>query len=123
MSKLITRKFLETFKFRPFSDADWMGFQGCTSPVPFIADRDSYLIIIDGDYCELYLDGYEYGAFEVCENIRELPFEEEQYYDFVFSIKADFVTEKVITAKNLDKAKEKFYSFYPNETVLSVRTA
>lgn len=75
MNRLITRKFLETFKFRPFDKADWMGFMGCSSPVPFIAERDSYVIILDGDYCELYLDGYEFGAFEVCENIRELPFD------------------------------------------------
>ena len=52
--------------------ADWMGFQGCESPVPMIAERDSYVIVIDGDYCELYLDGYEYGAFETHDSIREM---------------------------------------------------
>ncbi len=74
MADLITRKFLESFTFRQFTDADRMGFQGCSSPVPMIAERDSYLVIIDGNYCELYLDGYEYGAFEVCDNITELPY-------------------------------------------------
>lgn len=73
-NRLLTREFLSTFKFRPFDKADYMGFGGVESPCPMIADRDSYLIIIDGDYCELYLDGYEFGAFETCENIRELPY-------------------------------------------------
>ena len=73
-NRLLTRKFLETFVFRPFTKSDWCGFSGCESPVPMIAERDSYVIIIDGDYCELYLDGYEFGAFETCDNIRKLAY-------------------------------------------------
>jgi hypothetical protein len=73
-NRLLTRDFLSTFQFRSFTKGDWMSFQGCESPVPMIADRDSYTIIIDGDYCELYLDGYGDGAFETCESIREMPY-------------------------------------------------
>ena len=77
----ISRQLIESMIFRPFTKNDWYGFQGCTSPVPFIAENESegILMIIDGDYVELYADTAD-GGFEcidTCDNIRELPYKSE----------------------------------------------
>jgi hypothetical protein len=69
---MITRKFLQTLNFRPMDKNDLMGFCGCSSPVPLIAEfGEKYLVIIDGDYCEI-CDVEELEMVEFCDNIREL---------------------------------------------------
>ena len=68
----ITRELLAGLTFRPFTKQDWYGFQGCESPVPFIAEEEDFLVILDGDYAELYVHDYEFGAVDTCDSIREL---------------------------------------------------
>ena len=74
----ISRELMKSLSFRPFDKTDYYGFAGVTSPVPLIAENEDegILMIIDGDYAELYCDTGD-GGFEcvdVTENIRELPF-------------------------------------------------
>ena len=74
----ISRQLIESMNFRPFTKTDWYGFQGCESPMPFIAENDDegILMIIDGDYCELYAADGD-GSFEpidTCDSIRQLPY-------------------------------------------------
>lgn len=69
---MITRNFLKKLNFRPMSQDELMGFMGCSSPVPMIAEfGDNYLVIIDGDYCEI-CDVEELEMVEFCDNIRDL---------------------------------------------------
>lgn len=71
----ITRALLQSLTFRPFTQNDYFGFSGVTSPVPMISDNTEILVIIDGCYCELYANLNDNGeADDVCEDIRELPF-------------------------------------------------
>lgn len=70
----ITRELLTSLTFRPFTKQDWYGFQGCESPIPMIAEAEDFLVIIDGDYAELYVHDDEFGAVDTCESIRELPY-------------------------------------------------
>jgi hypothetical protein len=51
---MITRKFLSALEFRVMDKHELMGFAGVQSPVPLIAETDDYLVIIDGDRCEVY---------------------------------------------------------------------
>jgi hypothetical protein len=55
-----------------------MGFGGVQSPVPLIFENDNYLVILDGNYCEVYLaENIEDGTFdpiETCDNVCELPY-------------------------------------------------
>lgn len=71
----ITRKLLSALPFRPFSKTDYYGFSGVESPVPLIAETDDLLVIIDGQYAELYtatdlVEGLE--PTDTCEDIRLL---------------------------------------------------
>ena len=51
---MITREFLAGLTFSVMSESDRMGFAGCESPVPLIAEYgDKYLVVIDGGYCEV----------------------------------------------------------------------
>jgi len=74
---IISRAFLRGFSFKPMTDSDKMGFAGVQSPVPLIAENEDYLVIIDGNYCEIYdavtIDG-NFEPTETCENISELPY-------------------------------------------------
>lgn len=77
----ISRRLLSSLTFRPFSQNDFYGFAGVSSPVPLIAENEDegILVIIDGDCAELYafdVDG-SMDCIDVCENIRELPSESE----------------------------------------------
>lgn len=75
----ISRRLLSQLTFRPFTKTDYYGFSGVSSPVPFIAETDKIVVIIDGDSAELYefdVDG-TFECVDVCENIRELPSESE----------------------------------------------
>ena len=76
--KKITRELIASLEFRPFGPMDYMGFQGVESPIPLIAESEDFLVIIDGDYAELYIHDYEFGAFDTCENIRELSYKTEK---------------------------------------------
>lgn len=74
----ITRELIESLSFRKFSKNDYYGFSGVMSPVPLIAENEDegILMIIDGDYAELYaFDGD--GAFDIIDqvdSIRELQY-------------------------------------------------
>ena len=71
---MITREFLSDLEFRPMTKFERMGFAGCESPVPMIAEiGDKYLVVIDGDYCEI-TDVDEQDIVGRCENIRELDY-------------------------------------------------
>ena len=71
MNNYITRSYLKTLNFKPFDDAMYDGFAGVQSPVPFYADDgDEYLIILDGNYVEMYdADG---ELLESCDDITLL---------------------------------------------------
>ncbi len=74
---IITRSFLGSLKFKVMDDIDKMGFAGVQSPVPLIAENENYLVVVDGNYCEVYdavtIDG-NFEPTETCENISELPY-------------------------------------------------
>ena len=69
---MITREFLSSLNFRRFTDSDYQGFAGVQSPVPMIAETTEFLIILDGNYCEVY--GEDSVPLETCENVSELPY-------------------------------------------------
>lgn len=69
---LITREFLKSLNFKPFSKSMWDAFSGCESPVPFYAETDQYLVILDGPVCDVFDEAGDSVA--CCEDIRELPF-------------------------------------------------
>jgi len=70
---MLTREYLKSLTFKPFDDAMFEGFAGVNSPVPFYADDgDEFLVILDGDYAELY---DEHGfRVEFCESVSGLPY-------------------------------------------------
>jgi hypothetical protein len=71
----ITRDLLASLNFRKFDKNDYYGFAGVSSPVPFIAETDKIVVIIDGNYAELYTFDID-GSFDLadqCDNINELP--------------------------------------------------
>jgi predicted lipoprotein with Yx(FWY)xxD motif len=71
----ISRSLLSSLNFRPFTQNDYYGFAGVSSPVPLIAETDKICVIIDGDTAELYTfdtDG-SFDCADICENIRDLP--------------------------------------------------
>jgi hypothetical protein len=71
---MITRKFLSSLNFRVMTETDKMGFAGCESPVPLIAEfGDKYLVIIDGCYAEV-TDAEELELVDSCDDINELPY-------------------------------------------------
>jgi len=75
-TNLITRDFLASLKFRVMTPQDHNGFAGVDSPVPLIADTGDYLVVIDGDRCEVYGDPAGDGTvdlIDICTNIRALP--------------------------------------------------
>ena len=78
----ITRELIESLEFRVFTQNDYYGFSGVLSPVPLIAEGirngSEFVVIIDGDYAELYVQEYDEGAIDTCENIRELQYKTEK---------------------------------------------
>jgi hypothetical protein len=71
----ITRDLLASLNFRKFDKNDYYGFAGVSSPIPFIAETDEIVVIIDGNYAELYTFDID-GSFDLadqCDNINELP--------------------------------------------------
>ena len=78
----ISRELIKSITFRTFDQNDYYGFCDVTSPIPLIGESESegILMIIDGDYAELYAYDAE-GSFECvdqCESIRALPFKTEK---------------------------------------------
>lgn len=72
----ITRAWLASLKFRVMRDFEKNGFAGLDSPVPLIAETEEYVIVLDGDFCEVYGDPAQDNSFEPvarCPNIRALP--------------------------------------------------
>jgi hypothetical protein len=72
----ITRDFLTSLTFRVMTPSDIDSFAGCDSPVPLIAEQGDYIIVIDGDCCEVFGPSEE-GTGEIesvafCPNIRNL---------------------------------------------------
>jgi hypothetical protein len=69
-------------KIRPFTRNDFHGFCGVESPCPMIAEYpdEGILMIIDGDYVELYAETGDGGIEQIdqCDNIRELPYKTEK---------------------------------------------
>jgi hypothetical protein len=70
---MITRKFLKTLNFRQFDEHDFEGFAGVDSPVPFIAETEDYLVIVDGDICEVF-NIEDLSVAARCNSISNLPF-------------------------------------------------
>lgn len=74
---IISRSFLRSLNFKVMDDIDRMGFAGAQSPVALIAENDDYLVVVDGNYCEVYdavtIDG-NFEPTETCENICDLPY-------------------------------------------------
>jgi hypothetical protein len=71
---MITREFLKTVQFRVMNESDKEGFAGVQSPVPMIGEVDNFLVIIDGDRCEVYGEDSDFGPADVCESISELEY-------------------------------------------------
>ena len=69
---MITRNFLAGLTFRVMTENDKMGFAGCESPVPLIAEIGDGLVIIDGNYCEVVSD--EGTVIDQCDDIVGLPY-------------------------------------------------
>ena len=74
---MISRKFLASLEFRRFNEHDYMGFGGVQSPVPLIADSGEFLVIVDGNYAEIYdaesIENCSGPSFQI-DNISELPY-------------------------------------------------
>lgn len=74
---MISRDFLRSVNFRVMTDYDRMGFAGAMSPVALIGETGDFLVVVDGQYCEVYGEPTADGGFEpieTCENICELPY-------------------------------------------------
>jgi len=71
---MISRKFLSSLNFSVMTESDRMGFAGCESPVPLIAEYgDKFLVIIDGSYAEV-TDVESLELVDSCDDIRELAY-------------------------------------------------
>lgn len=66
---MITRDFLSALTYRVMNDSELQAFAGCESPVPLIADTWEYVVIIDGDRCEVLGDE---GIIDTCDSISNL---------------------------------------------------
>jgi hypothetical protein len=88
----ISRQLIQSLTFRPFTKNDYYGFAGVSGPLPLIAENDDegILVIIDGDYAELYAyDGCaNLDCIDTCDNIRELPFKTEKQIKIEAEIEA-----------------------------------
>jgi hypothetical protein len=69
---MITRDFLAGLNFRVMDETDKIGFSGCESPVSLLAEVGNYLVVIDGNYCEVVsVDG---EMIAQCDDIVGLPY-------------------------------------------------
>lgn len=74
----ITRAWLASLNFHVMTPSERNGFAGCDSPVPLLAETSDgeYIVVLDGDLCEVYGDPEKDGSFErvaYCFNVRALP--------------------------------------------------
>ena len=71
---IITRAYLKSLKFRVFTPMDYNGFDGVMSPVPLMAEDGDYVIVIDGNVCEVYGDEPDggYGLIADCQDVMML---------------------------------------------------
>lgn len=71
------RAFFASLKFSVMTENEKMGFAGVQSPVPLIADSGDFLVIVDGNYAEIYdaesIENCSGPSFQI-ENISELPY-------------------------------------------------
>ena len=71
------RAFFASLNFRVMTETDKMGFAGVSSPVPLIADSGEFLVIVDGNYAEIYdaesMENCNGPSFQI-DNISELPY-------------------------------------------------
>ena len=78
----ISRELIKSMTFRPFEQNDYYGFCDVKSPIPLIGESESegIIMVIDGDYAELYAYDAEGGfdCVDQCESIRELPIKTER---------------------------------------------
>jgi len=54
MTPMIALKLLAKANMLPFTKADYMSFSGCETPDPLIGEIDDFLIVLDGNYVEIY---------------------------------------------------------------------
>ncbi len=66
----LTRDYLASLPFKPFTPDMYEGFAGVTSPVPLFCDDGDYLVIIDGVHAEMFDDEGE--LIETCDDITML---------------------------------------------------
>jgi len=71
---MITREFLSTLTFRVMTESDLQMFSGCESPVPLIAENDDYMVVIDGDRCEVFGGDFSEPAMCMNPSISNLPY-------------------------------------------------
>lgn len=78
----ISRELIQSLTFRPFTKTDYYGFCDVQSPIPLIAENEDegILMVIDGDYAELYAFDGDGGidCVDQCDSIRELPVKTEK---------------------------------------------
>ena len=78
----ISRELIQSLNFRPFTKTDYYGFCDVQSPIPLIAENEDegILMIIDGDYAELYAFDGDGGidCVDQCDSIRVLPVKTEK---------------------------------------------
>jgi hypothetical protein len=78
----ISRELIKSMTFRPFDQNDYYAFCDVQSPIPLIGESESegILMVIDGDYAELYAYDAEFSfdCIDQCESIRELPIKTEK---------------------------------------------
>jgi hypothetical protein len=71
------RAFFASLDFKVMTETEKMGFAGVSSPVPLIADNGEFLVIIDGNYAEIYdadsIENCNGPSFQI-DNISELPY-------------------------------------------------
>lgn len=71
------RAFFASLKFSVMTADEKMGFAGVSSPVPLIADSGEFLVIVDGNYAEIYdaesIENCSGPSFQI-DNISELAY-------------------------------------------------
>lgn len=71
MTPITALKLLAKANMLPFTKADYMSFSGCETPDPLIGEIDDHLIILDGNYVEIYFkDGDEPFIFTLIETVN-----------------------------------------------------
>lgn len=72
MTETVTREFVQNLDWKRFDSLMWSAFSGCASPVPFYAEKDDILYILDGVALGIYFGG-EQDEYDMIDDITELP--------------------------------------------------